>query len=115
MKRFAIPFFAALLCLALCVACGKQRNAIIGDWIIADSTQTIGFNIGHNGLAASIGNPEKQYLKWSLHDQTLLLGGKLYSQGHTIDFTDTLVITSLVPKKEMLVRYQEQTLRFVRP
>ncbi len=114
MKRFAKLSLAAVLCLVL-TACGQRQSAIIGDWIIADSIPATGFSLGSNGLASSIGHPETQYLKWSLRKQTLFLSGKHYHEGRAIDFTDTLVITTFDPKKELIAWQHQYKKRFVRP
>lgn len=105
-----------LLCLAvgLLTACGRKKEVIMGDWLRADSLPTQGFNLGQNGIAASIGHPETQYQKWSLHRQHLILKGKRYDNGTAVPFSDTLTITAFAPE-EMVVWNREHKIRYVRP
>ncbi len=115
MKRIALLSLVATLCLVLCVACGQRKNAIMGDWVVADSTPTVGFTLGANGLAASIGHPDIQYLRWSLNDKTLLLNGKHYCEGCAADHTDTLIVAALEPEQTLTVLQDGEKTRYVRP
>lgn len=114
MKSLAQSILLVLLVVGTLSACQRKKEIILGDWLAADSVPKQGFSLGQNGIAASIGKPEKQYLKWNLRKNNLILKGKYYEKGLVTEFCDTLTITAFEPE-QMVVWHREHKLRYVRP
>lgn len=105
---------AVVAILPLLVACHTRRSDVMGDWVTSNDSVPSGFNLGYSGIAASIGNPETQYLSWSMRGERIYLHGKRYRQGCAHDFIDTLVITSFSPTT-MTVWVKDKKINYVRP
>lgn len=79
-----------------------------------DTPAAHGFTLGNSGIAASIGNPDTQYLSWNIKGERLYLHGKHYLQGTAYSFIDTLVVTSFTPTT-MTVWVKDKKIKYVRP
>ena len=104
----------AALALLLATACSNRESDYLGDWVEQHSDPQAGFCLGSGGLAASIGHPDTQYLKWNVRGKNLMLHGKRYSEGTATSFVDTLVITHFTGQ-QMTTWNKERKQVFVRP
>lgn len=107
----------AILAIAAIVAYaifgGSKKREIVGTWVTDTCAIESGFQCGTRGIAASINYATRQYNSWEIHNNDLILKGKLFNNRRVTDIADTMAIKKL-SSKTLVVEQNGKTVQYKR-
>ncbi|WP_221390733.1 lipocalin family protein [Dyadobacter sp. NIV53] len=98
-------------------SCNKESGSISGSWVTEMDEQPqhkSGFTLKDEGTASSINLNDKDYQKWEKQGNRLILFGKIISNEHNLNFTDTLKIISVSDSTMVLEKSQGEKITYTK-
>lgn len=107
-KSLLLSFAAAAMAVGCTAPATMNPEPFVGMWLEStpDGSNFVqGVELNADGTAASIGMATLQYETWKIvADSSIILTGKSIGNGQTIDFSDTMKVSSISPEEMVLLR-----------